>query len=244
LRSDRGGEYYDRHTPYGQVPGPFARFLQENGIVAQYSMSGDSRQNGVAERRNHTLIDMVRSMLSYSTLPISLWMETLKTTVHILNRVPSKSVPKTPCRKPTLNYLHVWDCPAEAKLINPNIGKLDPKIVSCHFICYPDKSKGFYFYCPDRYIKIVEIRHTIFLENEVIRGSTVPREIRLEEKWVCVPTLMVTEPFFSVPAAVTPMVQGNVVAELIVDSPVPVAAMPIVGSPMAEVDEEVEPVFQ
>jgi hypothetical protein len=40
------------------------------------------------------------------------------------------------------------------------------------------------------------------------------------------------------------MVQGNVVAELIVDSPVPVAAMSIVGSPMAEVDEEVEPVFQ
>ena len=34
VRSDRGGEYYGRHTPYGQVPGPFARFLQENGIVS------------------------------------------------------------------------------------------------------------------------------------------------------------------------------------------------------------------
>jgi hypothetical protein len=41
VRSDRGGEYYGQHTPYGQVPGPFARFLQENGIVAQYSMLGD-----------------------------------------------------------------------------------------------------------------------------------------------------------------------------------------------------------
>jgi hypothetical protein len=37
VRSDRGGEYYGGHTPYGQVPGPFARFLQETGIVAQYS---------------------------------------------------------------------------------------------------------------------------------------------------------------------------------------------------------------
>ena len=37
VRSDRGCEYYSRHTPYGQVSGPFARFLQENGIVAQYS---------------------------------------------------------------------------------------------------------------------------------------------------------------------------------------------------------------
>jgi hypothetical protein len=41
VRSDRGGEYYGRHTPYGQVLVPFVRFLQENGIVAQYSMSGD-----------------------------------------------------------------------------------------------------------------------------------------------------------------------------------------------------------
>jgi hypothetical protein len=148
------------------------------------------------------------------------------------------------CRKPTLNYLHGWGCSAEAKLFNQSIGKLDPKTVSCHFIGYLDKSKGFRFYCPDRYIKIVKIRHTIFLEDEVIRESMVPREIRLEEKRVCVPTLMVAEPVFSVPVAVTPMVQDNVVTEPILDFPVPMAAMTIVGSPMVEVDEEVEPVFQ
>jgi hypothetical protein len=59
-----------------------------------------------------------------------------------------------------------------------------------------------------------------------------------------VPTPMVTKPFFSVPAAVTPMAQGNVVAEPIAYSPVPMAATPIVGSPMTEVDEELEPIFQ
>jgi hypothetical protein len=59
-------------------------------------MPDDPQQNGVAERRNRILMDMVRNMLSYSTLPISLWMEALKTTIYILNRVPSKSVPKTP----------------------------------------------------------------------------------------------------------------------------------------------------
>jgi hypothetical protein len=155
------------------------RFIQENGIVVQYSMPDVPQQNGVAERRNRTPMDIVRSMLSYSTLPIILWMEALKTTVHILNRVSSKLVPKTPYemwtgRKLTLNYLHVWGCPTEAKLFNPRIGKLDPKTVSCHFIGYSDKSKEFRFYCPDRYIKIVETKHTIFLEDEVIRGSTVP----------------------------------------------------------------------
>ena len=112
VQSDRGGEYYGRHTPYGQIPGPFAKFLQENGIVAQYSTPGEPQQYGVAERRNRTLMDMVRSMISYSTLPISLWMETLKTAIHILNRVPSKSMPKTPYelwteREPSLNHLRV-----------------------------------------------------------------------------------------------------------------------------------------
>ena len=41
VRSDHEGEYYGWHTPYGQVPRPFVRFLQENGIVAQYSTSGE-----------------------------------------------------------------------------------------------------------------------------------------------------------------------------------------------------------
>jgi hypothetical protein len=145
-------------------------------------MPDDPQQNGVAERRNRTLMDMVRSMLSYSTLPISLWMDVLKTATHIINPVLSKSVPKTPyemwtCRKLTLNYLYMWDCPTETKLFNSSIGKLDPKIISSYFIGYPDKSKGFHFYCLDRYIEIVKMRHTIFLEDEVIRGSTIPREI-------------------------------------------------------------------
>jgi transposase InsO family protein len=50
VRSDHGGEYYGKHATYGQILSPFARYLQENGIVAQYSMSGESQQNGVAER--------------------------------------------------------------------------------------------------------------------------------------------------------------------------------------------------
>ena len=66
---------------------------------------------------------MVKSMMSNSTLPEFLWGEALKTTVHILNRVPSKDVPKIPYelwvgRKPTLNYLYV-SCPVEAKIFNP-----------------------------------------------------------------------------------------------------------------------------
>ena len=180
---------------------PFARFLQENDIVAQYSTPGEPQQNGVAKRRNRTLMDMVHSMISYSTLPFSLWLEALKIAIHILNRVPSKSVPKTPYelwtgRVPSLNHLRVWGSPAEAKVFNPNIGKLDPKTVSCHFIGYLEKSKGFHFYYLDRHIKFVETRDAVFLEDEMMRGSMVAREIDLEEKRVYAPTPMIYEPFF------------------------------------------------
>ena len=130
---------------------------------------------------------MVRSMLSHSTLPIGLWMEALETVIHILNRAPSKSVSKTPYelwtgRQPILNYLHVWGCQAEARLFNPSLGKLDERTISCYFIGYPERLKGFRFYCPDRHTKFAETRHAIFLENDMIRGSGASREIDLEEK--------------------------------------------------------------
>ena len=128
---------------------------------------------------------MVTSMISYSTLPIILWMEALKIIIHILNRVPSKSIPKTSYelwtgREPSLNHLRVWRCPAEAKVFNLNIGKRDSKTVSCHFNGYPEKSKVFCFYSPERHTKFVETRHVVFLEDELMRGSMVAREIDLE----------------------------------------------------------------
>jgi hypothetical protein len=72
----------------------------------------------------------------------------------------------------------------------------------------------------------------------------VPREVRLEERRVYVPTLMVAEPFFSVSVVVTPIVQDNVVVKPVVDSPVTMVVTSIVNSPMTEIDEEEELVFQ
>jgi hypothetical protein len=164
-------------------------------------------------------------------------MEALKTAIHILNRVPSKSVPKTPYemwtgRVPALNHLRVWGSPAEAKVFNPTIGKLDPKIVTCHFIGYPERSKGFRFYCPDKFTKFVETRHAVFLEEEMIRGSVTARKIDLEEKRVYAPNPVIQEPFFELPAFAVP--------------PVQVTSMPasVVTPPRVTQNENVEPVPQ
>ena len=85
VSSNRGREYYGKYTKNGQAPGAFAKFLKENGIVAQCLMSGSPDQNGVAERRNQTLMDMVRSIRSNIKLPQYLWSEAPKMTVYILN---------------------------------------------------------------------------------------------------------------------------------------------------------------
>jgi len=75
-------------------------------------MSGSPDQNGVVERRNRTLLDMVWSILSSSKLLKSLWAKALKTTMYILNRVPTKVILKTPFEllkgwKPSLQYMRV-----------------------------------------------------------------------------------------------------------------------------------------
>ncbi|KAF8410615.1 hypothetical protein HHK36_003147 [Tetracentron sinense] len=58
-------------------------FLREHGIVPQYTTPGTPEQNGVAERRNRTYMDAVRSMMSHTDLPDSFWGEALKTAVYI-----------------------------------------------------------------------------------------------------------------------------------------------------------------
>ena len=51
----------------------FVSFLKKHEILSQLSALGTPQQNGVAEKRNRTLLDMVRSMMSFSTLPLFFW---------------------------------------------------------------------------------------------------------------------------------------------------------------------------
>ncbi|KAL0400199.1 UNVERIFIED_CONTAM: hypothetical protein Sradi_2363200 [Sesamum radiatum] len=160
----------------GQAPGPFAKFLAEQGIVAQYTMPGSPDQNGVAVRRNRTLLDMVRSMMASSKLPKFLWIVALKTAVYILNQVPTKAVSKTPFElfkgwKPSLRHVRIWGCPSEVRVYNPQEKKLDPRTISGYFVGYAERSKGYIFYCPSNSTRIVESRNAKFLEDDLISGS-------------------------------------------------------------------------
>ena len=176
VRSNRGGEYYGRYTKNAQALGLFARFLQEHGIVSQYTIPGSLDKNGVVERRSRTLMDMVRSMRSNMSLSYFLWTKAVKTAVYILNRVPTKAVQKTPFElfkgwKPSLRHIRLWGCPFQVRIYNPQEKKLDPRTISGNFIGYAKKPKGYRFYYPSHTTRIVELRNAKFLENDLVNGS-------------------------------------------------------------------------
>nr|GEV79126.1 hypothetical protein [Tanacetum cinerariifolium] len=123
--------------------------------------------------RNKTLLDMVRSMMSQTTLPKFFWDYALKTAARILNMVPTKKVEKTPYevwhrKVPKLSYLKVWGCEALVKrdtLTKPD--KLEPRSIKCIFIGYPKETMRYSFYYPAEN-KVLVARNAEFLENSLI----------------------------------------------------------------------------
>ena len=83
LRTDRGGEYISKY---------FLRFCRENGIHKQFKSRYTPQQNGFAERKNRTIMDMVRSMLKAKHFPNEYWAEAVHCATYVLNRCPTKSV--------------------------------------------------------------------------------------------------------------------------------------------------------
>ncbi|KAL0400391.1 UNVERIFIED_CONTAM: Retrovirus-related Pol polyprotein from transposon TNT 1-94 [Sesamum radiatum] len=158
LRSDRGGEY---------LSGEFIDYLKENGILSQWTPPRTLQLNGVAERRNRTLLEMVRSMMSFTELPPSFWGHTLETVVKLLNISPSKSIPQTPYEiwhgKPaSYKYLRVWGSPTYVKRLVGD--KLDSRSSLCRFVGYPKETTGYYFYDPTEQ-KVFVSRNAVFLEK-------------------------------------------------------------------------------
>ncbi|GJZ79755.1 retrotransposon protein, putative, ty1-copia subclass [Tanacetum coccineum] len=152
LRSDRGGKYISQE---------FKEYLKACGIVQQLTPPYTPQHNGVSERRNRTLLDMVRSMMNLTTLPLSFWDYALESATRILNMVPTKK-----------------GCEALVKRDTPD--KLQQRSVKCIFIGYPKETMGYYFYFPPEN-KIVVARYAEFFEKNLITQEVSGRAIDLEE---------------------------------------------------------------
>ncbi|XP_076917265.1 uncharacterized protein LOC143577272 [Bidens hawaiensis] len=107
FRTDNGGEFTSCE---------FSKFYTSEGITRHYSTPYTPQQNGVEERRNRTMIDIIRSMLHVTKVPKGFWGEAARNAIYILNRVPTKSLTqKTPYEaykgvKPNLDHLRIFGC--------------------------------------------------------------------------------------------------------------------------------------
>jgi hypothetical protein len=139
--------------------------------------------NGVLERRNQTLLDMVKSMMSQTNLPLFFWGYALETTALTLNRVPTKFVERTPYeiwigKHPRLSLLNVWRCEAYVKCLMSE--KLTPKSDECFFVGYPREIKGYYFYNKAEG-KVFVASNGIFMEKEFLSKGVGGSKVQLEE---------------------------------------------------------------
>jgi len=103
LRTDRGGEF---------ISNEFNTYCEENGIHRKLTSPYTPEQNGVAERKNRTVVEMGRSMMQARGVPKYFWAEAVATTVYMLNISPTKVVlNQTPYEawrgnKPKVSQLH------------------------------------------------------------------------------------------------------------------------------------------
>jgi hypothetical protein len=161
----------------------FSDHLKQCGIVPQLTPPVTPQWNGMSERRNRTLLDMVRSMMSQTDLPLSFWGYALETVVFTLNRVLSKSIERTPYeiwtrKHPGLSFLKVWGCEAYVKCLM--LDKLTPKSEKCFFVGYPRETKRYYFYNKAEG-KVFFAHNGVFMEKEFLSKGVSRRKVKLEE---------------------------------------------------------------
>lgn len=161
IRSDRGGEYTGR---------ALQAFYQKEGITAQYTVPYTPSQNGVAERKNRSLTEMVRCLLNDAALPRELWGEAIMTANFLQNRMPSNALPsgKTPFElwhgyAPDYDRLRVFGSSAWVQVPTEKRRKLDSTSKRMTFVGYSQEQKGYRFWDPEAQ-KTVVSRDSVFLE--------------------------------------------------------------------------------
>ncbi|GJR94486.1 putative ribonuclease H-like domain-containing protein [Tanacetum coccineum] len=161
IRCDNGTEFKNR---------VMNQFCEMKGIKREFSVARTPQQNGVAERKNRTLIEAARTMLVDSKLPTTFWAEAVNTACYVQNRVlVIKPHNKTPYelflgRKPALSFMRPFGCPVTILNTIDHLGKFDGKADEGFFVGYSTNSKAFRVF--NSRTRIVEENlHVQFSEN-------------------------------------------------------------------------------
>lgn len=130
-----------------------------------------TQQNGFAERKNRTIMNMVRSMLSAKRIPKTFWPEAVNWAVHVLNRCPTLAVKnKTPEEawsglKPSVDHFRVFGCISHVHVPDNKRVKLNAKSSNCILLGVSEESKAYRLLDPISK-KIIISRDVVFEEDQ------------------------------------------------------------------------------
>ena len=145
LRSNRGGEFTSEE---------FSKYCLEHSIKRQLTAPYSPQKNGVVERKNRTVVSMVRAMLKAKDLPRELWGEAVSTIVYILNRSSTKALQgQTPHemwigRKPSVDHMRIFGSIVHVKETKGHLSKLEDRSNPMIFIGYELGSKAYRCFDP------------------------------------------------------------------------------------------------
>ncbi|GJT81308.1 putative ribonuclease H-like domain-containing protein [Tanacetum coccineum] len=160
---------YDNRTEFKNSE--MNQFCEVKGIKREFSVARTPQQNGVAERKNRTLIEAARTMLADLLLPTTFWAEAINTACYVQNRVLiTKPHNKTPYelligRSPNLDFMRPFGCPVTILNTLDHLGKFEGKADEGFLVGYSVNSKAFRVF-NTRTKKVKENLHIKFLENK------------------------------------------------------------------------------
>jgi hypothetical protein len=162
LISNNGGEYTSMD---------FIDFYIEAGIKREYTVPYNPQQNGVAERKNITIIEATKAMIHDQNLPIILWPEASMTVVYVQNRSPRQIMKNmTPEEaftgvKPEVGHFKIFGCPVYIHVPKEKRTKIDPSERKGTFVGYNESSKAYRIYIPGQ--RQIEVSRDVTFEEEI-----------------------------------------------------------------------------
>ncbi|CAL2271615.1 unnamed protein product [Prunus armeniaca] len=177
LRFDNGGEFLNHDLN---------QFLQDHGIIHQRSCPYTPQRNGVVERKNKHLLEVIRASIFSANMPRSFWGEAVVSAAYLINRIPFSILNfQTPLQTlhhhiqtlPTPN-LEPWifGCVVFVHLHDHQLSKLDPRAKKCVFIGYEPYQKRYRCYHPPSQ-KVFTSIDVVFREHDLY-FSTAQEENR------------------------------------------------------------------
>ena len=161
LRTENGGEHESN---------PFNSFCKDHEIIHETTPPYSLKPNGVVERKNMTLKEIMNVMLVSLGGPLKFWGETILFACHIQNRIPYKRIGKTPYKlwkgyAPNIAYLKMRECLAKILFLEPKKQKLGFKTFDTMFIGYAENSAVYRFLVTKSENNLVDINTIIETKN-------------------------------------------------------------------------------